>query len=265
MGAPRRERLHALALLGLLCDHADAAGRVHIPLATLAGEFDLAPLRAQWLLDRLADVEIARTCAGEIALAGVPEGPTGGLRLAGFLANVAAVLDDGPAERAAPDTGPYSSAPAAVEAASQPDVAPVPMAPAPARARPKEPVLAGLAAVALVLLSTLAPSSDGSTALRAILGSESSTVPAAPADDRPGPEPTSDPVIEGLPVPSPPAGAASPAMAPGQGTADATGGPAQATGPAPSGDGAGGSSDCRATGGPSTSRAAPPPPPGAAP
>lgn len=218
----------------------------------------MAPARARRLLDLLVDVEAVHRRAEGIALAAVPGAPTGGLRLAGFLANVAAVLDDDPAGDPGRREEPSRPPPAPVPA--RPDgerrrAAPVPP---PARARPREPVLAGLAAVALVLLSTLAPTSDGSSALRTILGSATSTVPAEPPGDRRAPSDRGLGGLPGLPAPAI-GGAASSAVASPPRAGDGTKGllPQGATPGAPSGATEGAHPAGGASGAPPASEAVP--------
>lgn len=94
LGVPRGDRLDALRLLGILGAQADAGGVVKRPLSDLAGEFALDPHDAARWLQALTAAGVVDHHAGGMVLAGREPPAAGGLRLADFLANAAAVLHD---------------------------------------------------------------------------------------------------------------------------------------------------------------------------
>lgn len=191
-GTPRRQRLHALSLFGLLSDHADAARRVRLPLDDLAGEFQLPPGQVERALEDLLRVGAVRRSAEGLVLARHQPAPRDALRLSAFLANVAAVLDE---ERTQPVPRPQTGSPVLLA-----DRAGTP-APTgerlPRRARPRQPALAALALTAVVLLAALASSSGVPTRLRTVgdpgrapteMATEPPTaVPGIPESSVPGP------------------------------------------------------------------------------
>lgn len=193
-GTPRRERLHALSLLGLLLDHAGAGGRVRVSLDDIVGEFHLPPIQAEQALDALAGVDAVRRVADGLVVVGRQPAAPGGLRLSAFLDNVAAVLDTDPAEPV-PAADPRSPVLLA-------DPTPTPPAPAGSvgRRRGRQPALAALALAAVVLLAALGPS-EPQTRLRTAAGPPATTDSSAPTAARP-PLPSSPWVS--WPDPSPP-------------------------------------------------------------
>lgn len=92
----RGDRLAALSLLGLLLDHADDAGRIRLPLDTLASELDVEPERVVRLLQRLLAVEAVRTEGDAVVVVGSHPSDAPLLRPSRFLANLAAVLEREP-------------------------------------------------------------------------------------------------------------------------------------------------------------------------
>ncbi|HEV2768330.1 MAG TPA: hypothetical protein VGV63_11575 [Acidimicrobiales bacterium] len=199
-GTPRRERLEALSLLGLLFDHADAGGRVRVPLDDLAGEFDLPRAQVEAALDALVRVGVVGRDADGVVLSGPHPPLAGSLRLSAFLANVAAVLDDQHAEPV-PPAPPRSPVLLADASAS-------PRAGGRRRQRrvgPRQPALAALALTGVVLLATLGPPSEPPTRLRNVDGPPAAATPlSAPAPQRPALR--TNPWVS-WPVSSPPAAA----------------------------------------------------------
>ncbi|MBW3644133.1 MAG: hypothetical protein KY441_01335 [Actinobacteria bacterium] len=228
-GTPRRERLEALSLLGLLFDHADAGGRVRVPLDDLADEFDLPRARAEAALEALVRVGGVGRDADGVVLSGSHPPLSGSLRLSAFLANVAAVLDDQHAEPvpAAPPRSPVLLA----------DATAGPRAGRGRRERRvgrRQPALAALALTGVVVLATLGPPSDPPTRLRTVSGPPTvTTQPSSPAAQRPALR--TNPWVS-WPVSSPPAvpgrdpvaGEGEPSPGPGRDTADASPSPAPA-------------------------------------
>lgn len=89
----RLDRLAALSLLGLLLDHADEAGRVRLPLDTLAQELEVEPERAVRLLQRLLAVEAVHSEGDAVVVAGGHPASGHPMRPSRFLANLMAVLE----------------------------------------------------------------------------------------------------------------------------------------------------------------------------
>ena len=179
VGATRRDRLRALSLLGVLCDHSDAQGRVRLPLDLLAGEFTVPVDRANKLLQLLLAIEVVAVGEDGIVVAGQEPAATGGLRLAGFLANVAAVTDDRDNDVR---TGVLGPAPAGTSTT------------APGRRR--EVVLALVAAAVLVMLPLLAPSYDRAAEFRTIDASPPARIGEA-AGGGARSEEAADPALQG--------------------------------------------------------------------
>lgn len=176
VGATRRDRLRALALLGVLCDHSDAQGRVRLPLDLLAGEFTVPVDRANKLLQLLLAIEVVAVGEDGIVVAGQEPAATGGLRLAGFLANVAAVTDDRDDDVR---TGVL-------------DV-PTPAGTTTAPNRRREVVLSLVAAAVLVMLPLLAPSYDRAAEFRTVDASPPARIGEAGA----GSEEAAGPALQG--------------------------------------------------------------------
>ena len=171
-GISRGDRLDALSLLGLLGDHADKGGVVRLPLSTLAGEFSMSVPRARRLLAILVEVGAVAPDREGLAVVAWQPSAAEGLRLAGFLANVATVFDH---ERLHGDT-------------LLPDASVLPSRRRPVAAhgrhrRPREPVFAALAGLAALLAVLLAPWSTPPTSLRTVPSASS----PSPVDEGPGP------------------------------------------------------------------------------
>ena len=161
-GTPRRERLHALSLLGLLFDHVDAGGEVRVSLDDLVGEFELPRTRVEEALEALVRVGAVRRGPERLVLVGRQPPLSGSLRLSAFLANVAVVLDDEHAEPvpADPVRSPVFLADAPADAAEN--------SRRQRRLRPRQPALAALALTGVVLLAALGPPSPAPTRLRSV-------------------------------------------------------------------------------------------------
>ncbi len=160
-GVSRRDRLDALSLLGLLGDHADHEGLVRVPLSTLAGEFSMPSERAHRLLGTLVDVGAVATTDRGLVVAAWQPSAAGGLRLAGFLAHVATVLDEAGSSG---DEGATATTAGQARRVPRGDIG--------GRGRPaREPLVAALITIAAVLLATVAPSSGSLTALRTVTSS----------------------------------------------------------------------------------------------
>lgn len=181
-GTPRHERLHALSLLGLLFDHADAGGKVRVPLDDIVGEFELPPAQAEQALEALVRVQAVRRGADGLLEVGRQPAARGGLRLSAFLANVAVVLDEEHTQPV-PASEPRSPVLLAEEAAtSEAPVANVGRR----RLRPRQPALAALALTAVVLLAALNPG-DPPTGLRTVASPPSTATDASTGPDPDGP------------------------------------------------------------------------------
>ena len=170
--ADRGDRLAALSLLGLLLDHADEAGRIRLPLDTLASELDVEPERVIRLLQRLLAVEAVRTEGDAVVVVGSHPSDAPLLRPSRFLANLAAVLEREP-----------SLAPSGVAGESPRTAGAIVLRARPASRR-RVLVALGVGLAAMVLTTT--PSGDPRTELRSI------TAPAdspgrAPWATRPAP------------------------------------------------------------------------------
>lgn len=94
--ADRGERLAALSLLGLLLDHADEAGRVRLPLDSLARELDVEVDRTVRLLQHLVSVEAVHAQGDAVMVTGTHAGDAT-LAPYRFLANLMTVLEREPA------------------------------------------------------------------------------------------------------------------------------------------------------------------------
>ncbi|MGH9183591.1 MAG: hypothetical protein ACRDZ9_07265 [Acidimicrobiales bacterium] len=145
LGVERRTRLDALRLLGLLADHADADRRVRYPLGALASEFHLSLVDVDRSLAALLAAEVVCRDGPDLIVA-AREPRTDGLRLAGFLDNVAVVLGDKPVD-VRPARAPLPT----------PGAQPGGRQPAWSRARAAAVVAPALAAVVAVLAFVLAP------------------------------------------------------------------------------------------------------------
>ena len=216
-GVSRRDRLDALSLLGLLGDHAGHDGLVRLPLSTLAGEFSMPEARARRLLGALVEVGAVVLHPDGLMVVSWQPSASEGLRLAGFLANVAIVFDEDDTDDVlvVDDLPPARRPVFAAGGASR---------------RRREPVLVAVVTLAAALLATLAPSSGPPTALRTMTSSPLATSLADGDPTTRGPDPgeeseaspsqyRSDPSVPPSPIPSGPSGdgqttSESPAVAP---------------------------------------------------
>lgn len=180
----RGDRLAALSLLGLLLDHADEAGRIRLPLDTLASELNVEPERVVRLLQRLLAVEAVRTEGDAVVVVGSHPSDAPLLRPSRFLANLAAVLEREPSLASA---GVAGEAPRTAEAMARR----TPTAP-----RRRVLVALGVGLAAMVLTTT--PSGDPRTDLRS-LPAPADSAGRAPWATRPVPQntPASAPEVAG--------------------------------------------------------------------
>lgn len=170
--ADRGDRLAALSLLGLLLDHADEAGRIRLPLDTLASELDIEPERVVRLLQRLLAVEAVRTEGDAVVVVGSHPSDAPLLRPSRFLANLAAVLEREPSLAPSGGAGESPGTAGAIVLRARP------------ASRRRVLVALGVGLAAMVLTTT--PSGDPRTQLRSV------TAPAdspgrAPWATRPAP------------------------------------------------------------------------------
>ena len=224
---------------------------MRVPLSTLAGEFSVPLSRARELVGALLAVEAVHASDEGLVVVGWQPSAAEGLRLAGFLANVAAVIDDQRAAAKPRATSDRRLRPVTVQEA---DVGA-------RRRRAREPLAAAIITVAAAVLAALAPSSGPLTALRTVTSSPVVPVlsdhgagveqpeaapaplprPSSPVSVAPTPLDASDPVLGDLPGEAAPP-QASPAVVPTTANPRASlaaGSPTAPTpgaAPAPSGD-----------------------------
>lgn len=235
-------RLDALRLLGLLSDHADPEGRVRMSFEALAAEFSLDLEVAQRSLAALQRVQMVADADGELTLAAVEPPAAGGLRLSGFLAEVAAVQLDVPVPHPAPVVVPLSvTAPSPAPAPEVVVLAPLEVPsgsqPGTVHRRSGQPYAAALVAAAVILLVALVPGLANITPAERQVGLTASSSPGAsdtvatPTTSAPVPSPGADTGTtapgETIAVPATPAG-----PEPGNTTAvPTTGAPTSSTAP----------------------------------
>lgn len=203
--ADRGERLAALSLLGLLLDHADEAGRVRLPLDSLARELDVEVDHAVRLLQHLVSVEAVHAQGDAVVVAGTHAGDAT-LAPSRFLANLMTVLEREPASSTPSRSAPMGRSTGAVARHD---------------AR-RHRVLIALGVVLAAMAMATAPSGDPATSLRTVaapsapdgrapwatvatttppastaLAGEDAPVttddPSAPGDDAPGRSPGPEP------------------------------------------------------------------------